>query len=521
MALGFACRQRQRVGLPFMPLIDCLNLPAAPLALAEPYATAVFMTVIGVLVAVSVLFSKAVDRIGVPVVLLFLVLGMLGGSEGIGGIEFSDYGIAVRLGTMALVLILFDGGLNTRAASIRQVLGPASVLATAGVLLTAALVTLFARLLGMPWPAALLLGAVVSSTDAAAVFAVLRGGRLQLRPRLGRTLEVESCINDPMAVILTTTLIQWLTQDGPVGLRPLLAVPVQLLVGAGVGLILGYLGVMLLRRVRLTTVGLYPVLTLAMAFVSFGLATVVNGSGFLSVYVTAVVLGNKAIPFRAGLSRIHDALAWMSQIGMFLMLGLLVYPSKLLPVLWMGLAVGLFLGIVARPLAVLPCLWPFGFGLRDMLYIGWTGLRGAVPIILATFPVLAGVEGAEQVFNVVFFIVVVSSFVPGATIRTVTRRLGLTVPDHPVPAAVLEINSTMPLGGELASFYIDESLAVCDAALADITFPDAASIVLIVRDGQLMAPKGNTTLRKGDHAYVFFRQPDRPFIELLFGGPEE
>jgi potassium/hydrogen antiporter len=371
------------------------------------------------------------------------------------------------------------------------------------------------------WPAALLLGAVVSSTDAAAVFAVLRGGRLQLRPRVGRTLEVESCINDPMAVILTTTLIQWLTQSDAVGFRPLIDVPVQLVVGAGIGLMLGFVGMLLLRHVRLGTVGLYPVLTLALAFTSFGVATLANGSGFLSVYVTAVVLGNRAIPYRAGLARIHDALAWMSQVGMFLMLGLLVFPSRLLPVLWMGLGIALFLAVIARPIAVAACLLPFRFPLKEMGYIGWIGLRGAVPIILATFPVLAGVEGADQVFNIVFFIIVVSSLIPGATIRPVTRWLKLDVPDRPTPPAVLEINSTTPLSGELVSFYIDPSLAVAHATLSEVEFPAGASVVLIVRGGELIAPKGKTQFLPGDHAYVFFRAEDRPFIELLFGRPEE
>lgn len=503
-------------------MMTVASTTAPLLATSEPYTTALFLTIVAVLIGGSVLLSRTVDRIGVPVVLLFLVLGMVGGSEGIGRIEFADYELAVRLGTMALVLILFDGGLNTAASAVRQVLAPASVLATVGVFLTAALLALFARLLGLPWKEAMLLGAVVSSTDAAAVFAVLRGGRLQLQPKLGRTLEVESCINDPMAVILTTTLIHIFTTPGDVGIgwRTIVDVPIQLAVGTGIGLMLGYLGVVLLRRVRMSTVGLYPGLTLALAFGSFGLATICNGSGFMSVYVTAVVLGNSAIPYRAGLSRIHDALGWMSQVGMFLMFGLLVYPSNLLPVLGVGLAVGLFLALVARPLAVIPCLLPFRFPTTQLFYISWIGLRGAVPIILATFPVLAGVEGADRVFNIVFFIVVVSSLIPGATIRPVTRWLGLTVPDRPTPSAVLEVNSTMPLNGELVSFHIDESLAVCNIRLSEIEFPTAASVVLVVRDGELMAPRGSTRLVPGDHAYVFFKPEDRGFIELLFGSPE-
>ena len=491
------------------------------LALAEPTATAVLLSVLGALIAVSVLFSRTVDRLGVPVVLLFLVLGMLGGSEGIGRIEFDNYEVTVRVGTMALVLILFDGGLSTSVAAVRQVLYPATMLATVGVALTAGLVAVAAWLFGLPWGAAMLLGAVVSSTDAAAVFAVLRGGRLQLEPRLGRTLEVESCINDPMAVILTTALIQVMQGSADFTWHRLLwSVPLQLAVGAGVGLVFGHLARLLLRRVRLTTVGLYPALTLAMAFLSFGVATLAYGSGFLAVFVTAVVLGNGELPFRSGLTRIHDALAWLSQIGMFLMLGLLVFPSRLLGVAPVGVGVGLAVAFLARPLAVLLCLLPFRYPPRQLAYISWVGLRGAVPIILATFPVLAGVPGAERLFDLVFFIVVVSSFLPGATIRPVTRRLGLTVPEKPAPPAVLEINASHPLNGEITSFYIEPSLAVSGVALADIDFPPGASVVLVVRGKELLPAKGNTTLMPGDHAYVFFRTEDRPFVELLFGAPE-
>lgn len=496
--------------------------PNAPLAIAEPYATALLLGTVGLLVAVSVLFSRAVDRLGIPIVLLFLVLGMLGGSEGLGRIPFNDYTIAVRLGTAALVLILFDGGLNTSVSAVRQVLYPAVVLATVGVALTAGLLALFARLIGLPWPEALLLGAVVSSTDAAAVFAVLRGGRLSLQPRLGRTLEVESCINDPMAVILTTSFIQIIATDQSLGWRMALSVPIQLLVGAGVGIALGYLGRWVVARVHLPTIGLYPALTLALAFLSYGIATLAEGSGFMAVYATAVVLGAaRSLPYRAGLIRIHDAFSWLSQIGMFLMLGLLVFPSQLLPVAGLGLAIALFLAFVARPLAVIPCLLPFRYPAKHIAYISWIGLRGAVPIILATFPVLAQVPGADRIFNIVFFIVVISSFIPGATIRWTTRRLQLDTPEKPLPPAILEINSSYRLNGELVSFYIEPSVAVCGAALHEIEFPTGSAIVLIVRGNELLAAKGNTILQPGDHIYVFYRPEDRPFIELLFGRPEE
>lgn len=497
-------------------------VPQLLASLAEPNATALLLVVLGALIAFSVLFSRTIDRIGVPVVLLFLVLGMLGGSEGLGRIWFDDYAMAVRLGTIALVLILFDGGLNTSVAAVRTVLAPASVLATAGVVITAGVVALAGKLLGLSWTEALLLGAVVSSTDAAAVFAVLRGGKLNLKPRVGRTIELESCVNDPMAVILTTALIGVLAAqgDGTAWWWVVASVPVQLVVGAVVGGIFGYAGRYLLKRVRISTTGLYPVLTLALAFLSFGAATLAYGSGFLAVFVTGVVLGVGRLPYKAGLARVHDALAWLSQVAVFLMLGLLVFPSQLLPMWWQGLILAGVLAVVARPLAVWLCLLPFKFSRVETAYVGWVGLRGAVPVILATFPVLAGVQGAMSVFNLVFFIVVASSLLPGATLRLVTRLAGLTEPERPTPSAVLEVNSTQELGGELESFLIDPSMAVADATLREITFPEGAAVVLVVRSKELIAPRGSTKLMAGDHVYVFFRESDRATIELLFGGPE-
>lgn len=488
----------------------------------EPYATAVLLAAMGILIAFSVIFSRTAERAGVPIVLLFLVIGMIGGSEGLGGFEFDDYGLAVRLGTIALVLILFDGGLNTTVASVRPVLGPSMVLATLGVVLTAAFVAGFGWLVGISLPVAILLGTVVSSTDAAAVFAVLRGGHLNLKPRIGGTIELESCINDPMAVILTFSAISIISAEEPFGLGMLARVPIQLGVGAAVGAFVGWLGCVILLRVRLPTAGLFPPLTIAFAFLSFGAATLGNGSGFLATYVTGLMLGNyHSLPYRNALRRIHDSFAWLAQIGMFLMLGLLVYPSQLLEVAWIGLGVGLFLAVVARPIVVALCLWPFNYSMREKGYIGWTGLRAAVPIVLATFPLLAGVEGAYRLFNLVFFVVVVSSFIPGSTLRWVTRRMGMDTPTHPIPPAVLEINSATHLKGELMSFYIEPALAVYGAKLNEIPFPAGSAIVLIVRGHELLAARGDTQLENGDHAYVFCRPEDRTFIDLLFGQPEE
>ncbi|HVE77803.1 MAG TPA: cation:proton antiporter, partial [Gemmatimonadaceae bacterium] len=262
------------------------------------------------------------------------------------------------------------------------------------------------------------------------------------------------------------------------------------------------------------------VMTLATALFAFSLPTLIGGSGFLGVYVAAVALGAGRLPYATALRRIHDSLAWLGQVAMFLVLGLLVYPSRLLEAAGVGTIVGLALTFVVRPLVVVLCLGPLRFPRNDVLYIAWVGLRGAVPIILATFPVLAGAPGAERVFDVVFFIVVINALVPGATVPWVTRRLGLASYEPPAPQAVLEIESTQPLNGKIMSFYVDEALAVTGAPINELPFPEGAAATLLVRGRELIAPKGGTTLMPGDHVYVFARTEDEAFIRLMFGRPE-
>ena len=487
----------------------------------EPAATALFFTALAILLALSALLTRAAERARVPVPLLFLMIGMMAGSEGLGRIDFEDYRFAFRIGSAALMLILFDGGLNTSLSVIRQVIRPSALLATAGVVGTAGLVALFAHALRLPWSIALLLGAVVSSTDAAAVFAVLRSSGIHLKRRVGGTLEVESGINDPVAVILTTLLTANIASPIQTAWwRIGLDVAIQMAVGGGIGLAVGYGGRFLLTRYRLPTSGIYPVLTIAFTLLAFGAPTLVEGSGFLGVYVAGVVLGNGPLPYRGSLLRVHDALAWLAQVAMFLVLGLLVFPSRLLDVAWIGLALALFLAIVARPVMVALCLLPFRYTPRDIAYVGWVGLRGAVPIVLATYPVLVGAPGAERLFTLVFFIVVVNTIIPGATVPWVTRRLDLESADPPAPHAVLGIESLQPLNGELLSFYVDDALAVCGATLADLPFPPGAAVTIIVRGREIIPPKGDTRIESGDHVYIFAHTEDLFIIRLMFGRPE-
>lgn len=487
------------------------------LAAAEPTATALLLLVFAILILFSVLFSRTLNRVGVPVVLLFLLLGMLGGSEGIGGVHFDDYNLAFRFGTIALILILFDGGLNTAQSAIRRSILPAGLLATAGVVLTAGVVALAARLFGLAWSEAILIGVIVSSTDAAAVFAVLRGGSIRVKDPARSAIEVESCINDPMAVLLTVTAVEVLRSTTPISPWLLLQLPAQLIIGGAVGAIVGAAGRFTLSRVTLSTAGLYPVATLAIAFLAFGLATVAHGSGFLAVFTAGAILGNGSLPYKAGLTRVHDAVAWFAQVAMFLMLGLLSFPSRLLDVAGIGLALALVLAFLARPIAVAACLAPLGWKRSDLIYTGWIGIRGAVPIILATIPIMSGIPGSERVFDVVFFIVALSAIVPGASIIPVTRALGLEDERRPQPSALLEVHSRRRMDGDFYIYRIDPSTAVCGAALAEVSFPENASILLIVRDDTLLPARGRTTIQPGDFIYVFCRPEDEPHIGLLFG----
>jgi cell volume regulation protein A len=485
----------------------------------EPLPTALAIAATGVLLAVSVLASRTSGRAGVPVALLFLLVGILAGSAA--GIRFDDHRLAFRAGTVALVLILFDGGLSTPVASIRRVLAPAATLATAGVAVTALIGALGARALGLSWPQAAVFGAVVSSTDAAAVFSVLRSARIQLRRRVAHVLEIESGINDPTAVILTLGFTAALAEGRAPGWELAGETVLQLAVGLAVGWAAGRAGRFVLLRARLAAGGLYPVLTLAIAFVSFGAATLLYGSGFLAVYAAAVVLGNGPLPYRTGLVRVHDAMAWFSQVAMFLVLGLLADPIRIRDIALPGLALALFLVFVARPTAVVPCLLPFRFSPREVAFIAWVGLRGAVPIILATYPVLAGVDGARHIFDLVFFVVVVSTLLQGAPIRWLARKLDLVTHDPPPPRAVLEIVSRDPLAGEVLPFYVEPASAVAGSAIADLPFPEGANVMLIVRGHDLVPPRGQTVLAPGDHVYVFARPEEKALVQLLFGRQEE
>lgn len=386
-----------------------------------------FLLGLGVLLVTTVLAGSLSSRFGLPSLIGFLALGMLAGSDGPMGIAFNDYGMAQAIGIACLIFILFSGGLDTSWRAVRPVAAPALVLATAGVLISALVVAGAAVwLLNVDPLLGFLLGAVVGSTDAAAVFAMMRTQGVPLRPDVQGLIELESGSNDPTAIFLVGAALLFLTSPGasPLSLAPDFVAQMTLgaLVGAGVGF--GF--VSMLKRSRLTIGGLSLVVSIAAALVSYGLAGVIGGNGFLAAYVAGIVAGNREFAGKRNIMFFQDGAAWLAQVVMFLTLGLLVFPSQLPAVVAPGLAVTAILMLVARPLSVFICLAPFRrFDWRAKLFVSWAGLRGAVPIVLATFPIVAGAPGAQTIFNIVFFVVLVSSVIQGPTLGWLTKRLGL------------------------------------------------------------------------------------------------
>ena len=487
----------------------------------EPLTTAAVLAALGLLLLGAAVVSPVSGRLGIPALLVFLMLGIAAGSEGIGRIPFEDYGLAFRVGTIALVLILFDGGLNAPRGLFRHALVPAAVLATLGVAITAAIVAGAAILLGVPPLVACLLGAVVSSTDAAAVFAVLRSGAVRLKAWTAAVLELESGLNDPLAILLTILVAE-------IAVRPEIAagevaatVFLQFTVGIVGGVVFGYGGSALLRRLHLPAAGLYPVVTVALAFLAFGVPTLLSGSGFLSVYLTGAIISSRPMPYHAGVRRVHDALAWLAQVLMFLTLGLLVFPSRLADLVGLGIALALILAFVARPLAVLLILWPFRAPWREKLFVSWVGLRGAVPIVLAMFPVLRGVPEGDEIFHLVFFVVLVNAFVPGSTVPWLARRFGLVETTQPPPPAQVELISLRDYAGNFAWYRIAGASAVCGMRIRELDLPQDCLLVLLLRDERLVTPRGDTQLTVDDYVCVLVTEEGRPFIDLIFAQPVE
>lgn len=458
---------------------------------------------LGVILLLSVLASKVSDRFGVPALVLFLALGMLAGSDGPGGIYFDNPAVAQFLGVAALALILFSGGLSTSWPEVRPVLGPSLVLATAGVLITAVVFALFAwKALGLSLLEGMLLGSIVSSTDAAAVFSVLRSRNVSLKGTLKPLLELESGSNDPMAALLTIGFVQVLTNPEMSASALLLQFALQLPLGALGGYLMGRAILWLVNNIQLGYEGLYPVLTLSMVLLTYSGATLIGGNGFMAVYVAGILVGNSIFVHKRSLLRFHDGLAWLMQIAMFLTLGLLVFPHRLAPVIGSGLLATIWLMAVARTVSVFLCLWPTRTSFREKAFISWVGLRGSVPIVLATFPLLAGVEKAEFMFSIVFFVVLISVLAQGTSLTLVARWLGLDAPMRRARVFPIEYD---PLGGlksEMKELTIPEGSPVVGQSLVALNLPPAFLIVLIARGSDYVVPSGATTLESGDTLLV-------------------
>ncbi len=478
------------------------------------------MLVAALLFLGAILASAAAGRIGAPLLLVFLALGMLAGEDGPGGIRFDDNRLAFLVGNFALAIILLDGGLRTRMDTFRVALRPALGLATVGVALTAGITGAFARwMLDLTWAQALLVGAIVGSTDAAAVFSLLHQRGVELKKRVAATLEIESGSNDPMAVFLTLVLVQWIAdgREGLPGAELAVAFVQQMGLGAVAGLAGGRLLGLLVNRLQLAE-GLYPLLVLSAGLSVFSVTNAAGGSGFLAIYLAGVVAGNRQMHGAPNILRVHDGLAWLAQIVMFLVLGLLVTPSELLGDAPAGLAIAAVLMLVARPLAVAVSLLPFRFPWRDQVFISWVGLRGAVPIILALFPLLAGLPRAALYFDVAFFVVLVSLVAQGWTIAFAARRLKLEVPPEPAPLQRVEVEGSRAEPLAFVSFRAAEDSPVLDADTPATVLGDGVRLAGWLRDGRFCAPVHGERLAAGDVALLLAREDRLDGLAQAFSG---
>lgn len=456
-----------------------------------------------ILLLFAILASKASGKTGLPLLLFFLSVGMLAGSDGIGGIYFDNYKAAESLGSISLALIIFSGGLDTKWESIKPILWRGISLSTLGVLITALTVGVFVSwVTDFTLLEGLLLGSIVSSTDAAAVFSILRTKNIGLKRNLRPTLEFESGSNDPMAYFLTVgmTGLVMNADSSIVSLIP--SFFIQMFVGSAGGYFMGKASLWIINHIKLENDGLYSVLTLALAILTFAGTNFVNGNGFLAVYIAGIVLGNNSFIHKKSLIRFYDGIAWLMQILLFITLGLLVFPKQILPVMGIGLLISFFLIFVARPISVFISLLFFRMSVREKTYISWVGLRGAVPIVFATYPLLSGVERAETIFHIVFLIVLTSVILQGTTLGVVANWLHLSVPEKLRRKSALELELSDNEKNAMIEVEIPYNSKAVGKTIVELNFPKTSLIAMIKREGHYITPNGATQIKPGDNMLI-------------------
>ncbi|MEZ4948489.1 MAG: potassium/proton antiporter [Saprospiraceae bacterium] len=461
------------------------------------------------LLFISIIVGKTSYKFGVPTLIFFLIVGMVAGSEGLGGIEFDDPKLAQFIGVVSLNFILFSGGLDTNWNAVKPILKEGIVLSTLGVFITALTLGTFVWwLTDFTFYESMLLGSIVSSTDAAAVFSILRSKNLALRTNLRPTLELESGSNDPMAYVLTLAFLTLVINQDQSLYEVIPLFLQQMIVGGLAGFGFGKLSKIIINRIKLDFEGLYPVLVIALMFITFSATDSLGGNGFLAIYICSVYIGNQNIMHKKAIMKMYDGLAWLMQIILFLTLGLLVFPSQIVPIVGIGFLITLFQIFVARPISVFLSLIPFKMKTRRRLYISWVGLRGAVPIVFATYPLLAGIDKANVIFNIVFFISVISILIQGTTLSMVARILGVSLPEGDKTYTDTDrIFSELPKSSVREIFICEDDFAV-GKRIVEMDFPKSSLIVMIKRNEKFLTPNGATVFQSGDTLVILSEEED-------------
>ncbi|WP_226579823.1 potassium/proton antiporter [Halobacillus litoralis] len=473
----------------------------------DAFGTDSFLLLTALLLFSGVIVAKFSSRWGIPALILFIMVGMLFGSEGLGIVYFSDASVAQTIGVFALVIILFEGGLHTKWATVRSVAVPSLSLATIGVLITSLIVGFAAYLLfDLGWLESFLFGAIVGSTDAAAVFAALK--ERNIKAKMGATLEAESGTNDPMAVFLTLSVIELITSEESSIWMLIPTFFLQMGLGIAIGLALGKIASFSINRIKLDSSALYPIFSVAFALATYSITTFSGGSGFLGVYVAALVIGNSELTYRYSIFQFNEGFAWMAQILMFVILGLYVFPSELFTGIIMlnGLLLAVVLILIARPIAVFLSLLGMNYSTKEKLFVSWAGLRGAVPIVLATFPIVEGLDNSQGLFNLVFFVVLTSALVQGSTISLVAKKMKLVGPKKDVPHHSIELISMGKAKAEMIQYQTNAESAVVGKKLHEVSFPNRANISAIIRDNEVITPYGETEIHSGDFLYILVEE---------------